>query len=370
MDHRARRGYPACGGRLGSRYPRLGSAASFLVSICAANKNASAGATSPPAENVRFADMIIDIHAHYFRSEYLDLIDRHQGAQPTTFMRRRNRISNGPADVEAQLALVIRGGIDLQVLSISNHFPYFLERDDATSMARLANDLYAQLVRQHPERFAAFACTPLPHLQASLDEMRRALDELGMVGVTAGTSVLGKSIADHVFDDFWAELDRRRSVLFLHPVGGSAGSEMIEMSKLTWPIGAPLEDTVCLLQLMQAEIPQRFPKVKVIVPHLGGFAPFMMARLDELQDRFLPNSAPAPSQQAKSFWYDTVNAHPAALRCSRETVGADRLLMGTDYPFWIDDAFARAVDYVRRSELPATEVDAILGSTAQSLLGL
>jgi predicted TIM-barrel fold metal-dependent hydrolase len=314
--------------------------------------------------------VIIDIHAHYFRTEYLDRIDALPGTHPTLFMRRKNRVSNGPEEVEAQLRLMDRAGIDLQVLSISNHFPYFPAETDAVSMARLANDLYAELVRQYPRRFAAFACTPLPHIQASIDEMHRALDELGMLGVTAGTTVLGKSIADPAFEAFWAELDRRKSVLFLHPVGGSAGSQMIEASKLTWPIGAPLEDTVCLLQLMQAEIAQRFPNVKVIVPHLGGFAPFLMARLDELQDRFLSTSATAPSIQVKGFWYDTVNAHPSALRCTRDTVGADRLLMGTDYPFWVGDAFILAVDYVRQSGLSADETDEILGENAEKILKL
>ena len=314
--------------------------------------------------------MIIDIHAHYFRAEYLDRIDQLPGTHPTIFMRRKNRVSKGPADVEAQLHLMDRAKIDLQVLSISNHFPYFQQQSDAVSMARLANDLYAALVRQYPKRFAAFACTPLPHVQASIDEIKRGLDELGMLGITAGTTVLGKSIADPAFDAFWAELDRGKSILFLHPVGGSAGSQMIEASKLTWPIGAPLEDTVCLLQLMQAQIPQRFPNVKVIVPHLGGFGPFLMARFDELQDRFLPTSAPPPSTQVKSFWYDTVNAHPSALRCARDTVGASRLLMGTDYPFWVDDAFVLAVNYVRQSDLPEEEVRKILGSNAEYILKL
>jgi predicted TIM-barrel fold metal-dependent hydrolase len=95
-----------------------------------------------------------------------------------------------------------------------------------------------------------------------------------------------------------------------------------------------------------------------------------MARLDELQDRFLSTSAPLPSVQAKSFWYDTVNAHPWALRCARETVGTERLLMGTDYPFWVDDAFVLAVDYVSQAELPAEDVSSILGGNAKKLLGL
>jgi predicted TIM-barrel fold metal-dependent hydrolase len=314
--------------------------------------------------------VIIDVHAHYFCNEYLDRIDRYRGAHATAFIRRQNRVSRGPADVEAQLHLMERARIDTQVLSISNHFPYLADEGDAVNMAQLANNLYAEFVRQHPKCFAAFACTPLPHIRASLNEMRRGLDDLGMLGVTAGTTVLGKSIAAPAFEAFWAELDRRKSILFLHPVGANAGSQMIEVSKLTWPIGAPLEDTVCLLQLMQAEIPQRFPGVKVILPHLGGFAPFLMARLDELQDRFLSTSAPPPSLQAKSFWYDTVNAHPWALRCARETVGTERLLMGTDYPFWDADALVRAVDYVSQAELPAEDVELIRGGNAKDLFGL
>jgi aminocarboxymuconate-semialdehyde decarboxylase len=200
--------------------------------------------------------------------------------------------------------------------------------------------------------------------------MTRALDELGMVGVTAGTAVLGKSIADPAFDKFFAELNRRKTVLFIHPIGANAGSPMIESAKLTWPIGAPLEDTICMLQFMQANIPSRFPDIKIIIPHLGGFAPFLIARLDQLQDHFLPASAPPPSVQAKYFWYDTVNANPSSLLCTREAVGTEHLLFGTDYPFWRDDAFRLCADYIAEAGLPKADVDRILDTNAQKLLGL
>ncbi|HEV7928230.1 MAG TPA: amidohydrolase family protein, partial [Verrucomicrobiae bacterium] len=202
------------------------------------------------------------------------------------------------------------------------------------------------------------------------EETRRALDKLGMVGVTAGTVVLGKSIADPAFDEFFAELNRRKAVLFIHPIGGSLESPLIESTNLVWPVGAPLEDTVCLLQFMQANFPSRFPDIKIIIPHLGGFAPFLAARFDQLKDHFLPDSAMAPSVQAKYFWYDTVNGNPSALRCTKETLGADHLLFGTDYPFWRDDAFKLCVDYIGESGLPASEVENILGGNGQRLLGL
>lgn len=314
--------------------------------------------------------MKIDVHAHYFPVEYLDRLDAYGGSHVTGLIRKMKMDFAGFAGLSAHLQNMDCSKVDMQILSVSGQLPYFAKESDAVDAARLGNDIYARIVREYPKRFAAFACTPLPHVQASIDETRRALDDLGMVGVTAGTMVLGKSIADPAFDLFFAELNRRKAALFIHPTGGSLGSQLIESTKLAWPVGAPLEDTVCLLQFMQADFPDRFPDIKIIIPHLGGFAPFLAARLDQLQDHFLPASAPAPSEQVKYFWYDTVNANPSALRCARETLGLDHLLMGTDYPFWREDAFKLCVDYVQESGLPAKEVENILEGNARRALGL
>ena len=312
--------------------------------------------------------MRIDIHAHYFPVEYLDRLDRYGGNQQTIFLRKTKMASADSRDLDSHFRNMDLAGVDLQVLSLSSQLPYFANENEAVDLARLGNDIYAGVVREHPKRLAAFACTPLPHIAASIAEIRRALDDLGMAGVTAGTMVLGKSIADPAFDGFFAELNRRKAVLFIHPTGGSVGSQLIESTNLTWPIGAPLEDTTCLLQFMQANIPSRFPDMKIIIPHLGGFAPFLTARLDQLKHRFLPASSELPSVQAKYFWYDTVNGYPSALRCTQEAVGTEKLLLGTDYPFWRDDAFKMCVDYVAQSGLPPGVVDRILGGNAQKLL--
>jgi len=314
--------------------------------------------------------MRIDVHAHYFPVEYLDRLDRHAGFKANQFFRQSELASAGFSGLEKHLRNMELAKVDLQVLSVSGQLPYFASERGAVDAARFANDFYARIACEYPKRFAAFACTPLPHVQASIDEMNRALDELGMVGVTAGTAVLGKSIADPAFDVFFAELNRRKAVLFIHPVGGNAGSPVIESAKLTWPIGAPLEDTICMLQFMQANIPSRFPDIRIILPHLGGFAPFLIARLDQLHDHFLPASAPPPSVQAKYFWYDTVNANPASLRCTQEAVGTEHLLFGTDYPFWRDDTFKLCADYIAEAGLPDADVENILDTNAQKLLGL
>ncbi len=314
--------------------------------------------------------MRIDVHAHYFPVEYLDRLDLYGGNQATAFIRKTKMASADFSGLQENIRNMDLAKVDMQVLSVSSQLPYYAKENEAVDAARLGNDIYARIAREYPKRFAAFACTPLPHIHASIEEMRRALDELGMAGVTAGTMVLGKSIADPAFEGFFAELNRRKAVLFIHPMGASLGSALIESTNLTWPVGAPLEDTICLLQFMQANFPHRFPDVKIIIPHLGGFAPFLGARLDQLRARFLPASATAPSVQAKYFWYDTVNGNPWALRCTREAVGADHLLLGTDYPFWRDEAFKLCVDYVGEAGLSAGEADRILGGNGKSLLGL
>ena len=245
--------------------------------------------------------MKIDVHAHYFPETYLDRLDGYGGPQATLHIRKNKLMAKGSLDAADLLRNMDMAGVDMQILSVSSQLPYFGREADARDAAKLGNDLYAEIVKKYPRRFAAFACTPLPHIAASIEEIGRALDDLGMVGITAGTTVCGRSIADPAFHGFFAELNGRKAPLFLHPMGSSAGSPLIESAKLTWPIGAPLEDTICMLQLMQAEIPARFPQVKIILPHLGGFAPFLSVRLDELRERFLPDSAMMPSVQAKSF---------------------------------------------------------------------
>ncbi len=314
--------------------------------------------------------MRIDVHVHCFPVEYLDQIDRLCGSQNTLHIRKNKLSSEGPSGLDGHFRNMELGHVDMQILSVSSQMPYSEDEKAAMNVARFANDTYAATVRKYPGRFAAFACTPLPHIRASIEEMRRALDDLGMAGVTAGTAVLGKSIADPAFDDFFAELDRRGAVLLLHPMGDNAGSRVLETSKLTWPIGAPLEDTICLLQLMRADIPRRFPNVKIIVPHLGGFAAFLTVRLDRLRNHFLDPSAASPSEQAKAFWYDSVNANPAALRCVCDITGADRILLGSDYPFWHDDGYVQSVEYIAQAGLSANDAKGILDVNAARLLGL
>jgi aminocarboxymuconate-semialdehyde decarboxylase len=259
-------------------------------------------------------------------------------------------------------------GIDLTVLSAGQHQPYFAKPEDALAGARLANDTYAGVAKAYPGRFAAFGCVPLPHVGAAIEEAGRCLETLGMVGLTTGTSVMGRPLDDPEFEPFFAELDRRGAALFLHPCG--VGGPMMNDFNLTWSLGACFEDAVTSMRLVQSGLTTRHPNIKIIVPHLGGVLPFLAARIDHNVERqIIRGEQPdrRPSEALKDLYFDTVNDNPLALRCACEAFGTDRLLLGTDYPFI---PFKHCVTYIQESGLPQATIDQILDQNAQRVLGL
>lgn len=313
--------------------------------------------------------MRIDMHAHYYPESYLDLLQRF-GSQSTEIARHLGA-GGGTEEIEARLELMDSVQVQVQVLSISPQLPSFEDETHAIEAARVINDLYADLVQRYPTRFAAFAAVPLPHIDAALMEIERTLDELHMVGVTVATSVLGHAIADSQFEPFYAELDRRGAALYIHPAGVAACSPLIADYGLTWPIGAPIEDTISATQLIFKGIPVRYPRIKIINSHLGGALPMLLQRLDNQYSWSAPGLTEPPSAQARRMWYDTVgHFHVPALRCACESFGAERLVLGTDFPYLSGEGYRRSVAYIKDAGLSAADAQGILDSNAASLLQL
>ena len=305
--------------------------------------------------------MRIDVHAHHYPDKYIAYVSRLRGE--TNF---RIRAPGAAVTLEQRVDLLNQSGIRVQILSVGAQQPYGADAKEAISAAKLGNDLYAEVCARHGGHFAAFAALPLPHIDAALAELARALDDLHMVGVNLGCSVAGRALDDAAFEPVFAELDRRGAVLFLHPVGCGCGS-LLEGFDLNFPLGAPFEDTVAALRLILAGIVNRYPKIRIIVPHLGGTLPFLIERLD---GSLAGRSQYKPSEYLKRLWYDTVNGNIAALRCARDAFGADRLLLGTDFPHLAGARFEQCVSYIEQSELAQEEKSAVLDRNAQSLLGL
>jgi 6-methylsalicylate decarboxylase len=315
----------------------------------------------------------IDVHAHIYPTEYLDMLDRMGGSSTGTHIARIVPGSGSPDELASRFQMMDRAGVKMQVLSAAPQLPNFAKKEDAITAARFINDMYADYVRRYPDRFVAHVVTPLPHVDAALEEMRRGLDTLGMVGVTMGTSVGTQSVADPMFDPFWEEMNRRGTILFFHPHGLGACSPLVQANDLTWVIGATIEDTMLAGHLIAKQIPKRYPRVRIIVPHLGGEISMLMNRINNQRKLFMPEDAELPSETAKRFWYDSVgHAYAPALRLACEAFGSDRLLLGSDYPYEVGDLFQRCVDYVKGpgTGLTPAQAEGILERNAQALFRL
>jgi aminocarboxymuconate-semialdehyde decarboxylase len=312
--------------------------------------------------------MRIDVHAHYWTEDYLDLLADLGKADAGA---ARSLGAGGGAELEARLGLMDRAGVEMQVLSACPQLPCGEDAQKAVRAARFVNDQYADLAQRRRDRFRGFAALPMPHVEESVGEMGRALDELGMAGVAMNTTVLGRALVEPDFKPVFAELNRRGAVLYLHPAGNRACSPLIGNYHLTWMVGAPVEDTISVMHLITHGIPARYPDVKIINSHLGGALPMLLQRADDQYRWEAPDTPERPSVAARRMWYDTVgHGHVPALRCAIDSLGADRLLLGTDFPYENGDIFVRAVDYINDPQIDTIAARAILDQNANALFGI
>lgn len=312
--------------------------------------------------------MPIDVHAHLYPTDYLDLLA--ESGVATTAAHRGLGADDTDADLTARFALMDEAGVDLQVLSAAPMAGYLTGRERAVRATRFINDRCAALVRRHPGRFRAFATVPLPHIDDALTELGRALDELGMLGMTMTTTVAGKPLTDPELTPMWEELDRRSAVLFLHPAGDCAGSPQVE-GPLRWLVGAPMEDTIAAAKLIMQGYLLRYPHVQVINSHFAGALPLLLERWDNLSRLGGAEPEVLPSQAARRMWYDTVcHGSATALLAGAQAVGPDRLVLGSDFPYQTGEMYTHgAVGFVAET-LGGIDAQRVLDGNAATLLRL
>jgi predicted TIM-barrel fold metal-dependent hydrolase len=319
--------------------------------------------------------MIVDVHAHYFPKDYNAILMRIGGRslpESARSLTARPMRDDDASSIRTRLQQMDDAGVQMQVLSPAASPPYAEKEADAVAAARLINDSYAELAKTYPGRLAAFVSLPLPHIEAALREMERGLDQLGMLGVSMTCSCFDRSTAEAEFEPLYAEMNRRGAVLNYHPIQNGICSPFINDYKFTVSVGASLEDMAIVLHLIARRVPERYPRIKYVVPHLGGMIPMQLQRLDNQAPRQHPNLPEPPSVTARRFYYDTVgHGSPAALLCAWKAFGADHLVAGSDYPVLLAfETYKQTFNYIRECGLPEGDVDKILNHNAQRLLGM
>jgi len=354
----------------------------------AARSTTGAAAKRAPASAVRAKSgkrsLVIDLHCHLltpaaeelvkgvyepqqdplyrFASEATREVNRKQGAEI------RGRMSQ----VEPRLEAMDRMGVDMQAVSVSPaQYYYWAEPELARAAARLINDNIASIVHRHPDRFVGLGHLPMQRPEFALAELERCANELGMRGVELCTNVDGKELSEPEFAPIFARLEALGMVVFLHPTGFSHGERLSE-HYLNNVIGNPLETTIAVSHLIFGGVLDRHPKLKVVLPHGGGFVgsyPFRMDHAWRARADCRQHIKKKPTDYLKRLYFDTILFDPRALRYLIDLWGADHVVLGTDYAFDMGDydplGSIRAV-----KRLSAEERAAIAGGNAAKLLGI
>jgi predicted TIM-barrel fold metal-dependent hydrolase len=313
--------------------------------------------------------VLIDVHAHYTPKGYAETMHRlAKAVRPKTWDNLPHTDSS--EHMEFRLKAMEEAGVAMQVLSHGIMAPYLQAEAEAVEAARITNDEYAELVARLPRRFKAFVSLPLPHIEASLREMTRGLDELGMAGVAMNCSVFEQSLADPQFEPLYDEMNRRGCVLYYHPCASGICSPWITGYNLQAAAGTSMEDTVIVLHLILRQIPVRYPRIKIIISHVGGLIPMILDRMNHQMP--LTGLAEEPATSARRLYYDTVgHGNPAAMLCGWKAFGPAHLLPGSDWPVLLGhESYFETFDYVRHAGIPADDVEQILERNAPALLGL
>lgn len=311
--------------------------------------------------------MAIDVHAHAVIPHYHQLLSELGVAVPS-YGSGLSGFDNDRHD--QRIAHMNEARVSRQLLS-PMFAPYLPDEADAVRAARCVNDAHAMLAADHPNRLAAYGALPLPHIDAALAELEYCLDTLGMIGIALHCACLGESVVAERFDPVYAELDRRGAVLFFHPSVNGLCSPLVNEWGLAATAGVVFEDTTVALHLIARRIPQRYPKITFIIPHLGGVIPMLLNRLDNQLGLSTPGLPENPAVTARRFYYDTVaHGSHAALRCAVDALGHDRLLCGSDYPVLLPfESYARTISHVRDADLPEHAVEGILTANAAGVFG-
>ncbi len=332
----------------------------------------------PPAARPARA---IDIHAHYFPEAYLRAIET-QGERSGITLDRSD--AAGPAikigtmlgghlrrefyDLEARLKEMNRAGVDVHALSLTFPMVYWADAELAARLARAVNDAMSEAHRAYPDRFVALATLPMQDPARAVEELGRAARLPGIRGVYLGTNVNGRELDDPAFLPVWERIDDLELPVFLHPLN-VIGAQRLGPYYLANLLGNPYDTGVAAARLIFGGILDRFPKLSVCLPHAGGTLPYLIGRLDRGQKvrRELKHMKRKPSAYLRRFTYDTISHAPEPLRYLIDLVGADRVMIGSDYCF--DLGYERPVQVVTSlPRLSRADQAKILGGNAAKLL--
>lgn len=335
--------------------------------------------------------MAIDPHTHILPMGFLDdlrkgrlgsalSIEKKDGKEYMAFegtifgkeRRWHNNLNPPYYDVDIRLNAMKNMGVERQVLSVSPFMTlYALDAGLNKELSASINDGLTTLTEKHPDQFSCMAQVPLQDPEAAVAELERAVKN-GHIGVQIAANVAGENLDLPELDVFWAKAVALDIPIFIHPQGQAASPERLGSYYMRNFIGNPLDTTIAVSCLIFGGVLDRFPDIKFYLSHVGGFVPWIRGRWQHgygERDEPKVNGAKEPEYYFGKFYYDTIIHNADAFVYAAETLGADRILYGTDYP--ADMGYHQpAKDIPGLSRLPEADQEKILTSNAKKLYKL
>ncbi|MHB9755640.1 amidohydrolase family protein [Streptomyces sp. BYX5S] len=324
----------------------------------------------------------IDVHAHVLLPEVEQLVAGLPGLDEAKALDARR---NGPdalavsgamirerfprlTDVTARLAAMDAQGVDVQLVSPSpSHYHYWADAETAEKLYRLAHESVAAHCAHAPTRLRGLGLVPLQHPELAVEALHHAL-ESGLLGVELSSHAPGRELSDPAYEPLWARAAETGAVLFLHPFGCTL-DERLDQWYLSNSVGQPTENAVALSHLIFSGVLDRHPGLRIVAAHGGGYLPTHIGRADHAWAARTDASAGCaerPSSYLRRLYFDSLVHDPYVLRELVRAAGADRVLLGSDFPF--DMGSEDPLGALRAAELPAADFDAVRGGNAAALL--
>ena len=325
--------------------------------------------------------MVIDVHNHFYPPEYLDALRSGKSVVKMTTDSKGNPHIHYPGDYNVAVAghrdiayrqgVLEKEGVDTQVITLTTPGTHVESGAYAAQLASLVNNAFAKIIAERGPQFSALATLPLNDPAAAVKELRRALEELRLPGAMLFSNVNGVALADKRFWPLYELADAKGAVLHIHPTS-PVGVEAMTEFWLMPLVGFLMDTTLAAAHLVFSGVPERFPRIKWVLGHLGGAVPYMAERFDRGYGAFpecRANIKQPPSAYLKTWYYDTVNFDPSALKLAIEFAGADHIVAGSDYPHQIG-SIPSMLRAIRGLDISETDMAKILGGNASRIYGL
>ena len=326
--------------------------------------------------------LAVDLHCHIHTPAADDLAKKVEtpGADPMARygnartmahqQKLRAELDRKLTSIEQRLADMDKMGIDVQAISTSpGQYYYRIEPDLGRRTSRVINERLAEIVASHPDRFVALGTVPMQEPKFAVAELEYCMKELGFRGMEIGTNVRKVELSDERFNPLFAKAQELGAVIFLHP-SGFTDTSRLGPHFLTNVIGNPLDTTFALSHIVFGGVLERYPRLKFVAAHGGGYLGHYPARMDHayrVRPECHDHIKRPPSYYMKKIYYDTMVFGETQLEHLVNLWGADHVVIGTDYPY--DMGYYKPVDFVNGTKsLARAQKDAIIGANAAKLL--